>query len=654
MRILAVTAAFVVACAVRWATLPGLQGDDHWPLWTAATFLKGDLPFRDFVDVGDPLYWAASALAQALTGYRAIGEIVLGIALVAFAFAVAFHMAWRASGSLGIAAGLTALALLVVTQRELYSYPKIFVYPLGLWLCWRYIDRPGLLRMAALAAGVAIAWGYRHDHGAYVSVGVAAALLAAHWPAGPRRVFVEWLRFAAVLLVILSPYLLLIQLNEGVVQYFRERIALAGSLDQGSRDFVWFRADPDAPAHAFALAPPHPARVFVDWRPDVTTDVQGALERQYSLANGQATASDDLVPPRRRWEYSLTDTGTDNIRAIVEDARVVDTGLIDRETYRPMEESALITLQRALPLFRISVAPRYWHAENAGIVLHYLSFALPYILLAMLGVDRIRGRRRGRMLNAPEKLFTAAVLMAVVHLALLRRVGYFADHIAVAAVLGACVFGHALGHSVTPRRRLARVAAGVATGAVLLVSTLAALTYARGGMPLQELNDRWLRVGEQSTERFTSSTISPPIDGYVPKGAEGDRGLVRYIYECTRPDDRVWVVSDLFPFPYYTERRVVGHIYWANGLLATPEYQRKTIERVEKEEVPIIIGLGRPRGPLDDFAAYPLVREYIAARYTGQYSIPEERGSGDTFWILTDSRRTPSGTYEPFGLPCFR
>ena len=35
-----------------------------------------------------PLYWGMSALAQAATGYRLVGEVALGITLVAFAFAV--------------------------------------------------------------------------------------------------------------------------------------------------------------------------------------------------------------------------------------------------------------------------------------------------------------------------------------------------------------------------------------------------------------------------------------------------------------------------------------------------------------------------------------------------------------------------------------
>ena len=259
MRILIVCAVFVVAFAVRWATLSGLEGDDHWPLWTAATFLKGDLPFRDFVDLGDPLYWGMSALAQAIAGYRVIGEVVLGTALVAFAFAIAFHLAWRASGSLPVALGLTALGLLAVAPRELYSYPKLFVYPLALWCCWRYIDRPTLVRSAVLAFGVAVAFGYRHDHGAYAGVGAAAAVLAAHWPEGPRRIVLGLLRFGMALLLLLSPYLALIQANEGIVQYFRDRTELARRLDATSRRLVWFQVDSAAPAHWVRIEPPRPA-----------------------------------------------------------------------------------------------------------------------------------------------------------------------------------------------------------------------------------------------------------------------------------------------------------------------------------------------------------------------------------------------------------
>ena len=738
MRILAVAAVFAVAFLVRWATVSSLTGDDHYLLWAATSLLNGDRPFRDFVDLGAPLYWAMSALAQAMTGYRVIGEVALGTALVALAFAISFHLAWRASRSLAVAAGLTALALLVVTQRELYSYTKIFVYPLGLWLCWRYIDRPTLLRAGALAFGVAVAFGYRHDHGAYVGVGAAAAILAAHWPEGPRRIILAWLRFGAALVLLLSPYLALIQVNEGIVHYFQDRMRLARVVDATSRRPVRFSVDSAASAHWFRIDPPRPARVFVEWKPEVASTTRIALEKQYSLTSGldpkkglyeyflTDVSPDNLralvtgprivdrsgisvtyremeagskvldkvvateqprlgAPPAARavveiqwkdglgeaeraslereyglldnrstWEYALADLNTDNIRAIVQDPRVYDTGLIERDTYRPMNESWLIRVQRSIPLFRITIAPRYWNTENAGVTLHYLSLALPYIIFIMLAADRIRGTRGGHMSHAPEKMFAAAVMMAVANFALLRRTGYFADHLDMAAVLGACAFGHAFGAAQVQRRPPARIVSGVIAGVALVVATFATITYASplGVASLAGMDDGG--IWNKSVRLFQTYSTSPPIDAYAPRGTTGDRGLIRYVYECTRPDDRVWVLSDLFTFPYYAERRVVGHIYWQAGLLANPEFQRRMIEKVDKAEVPLIIGLGG-RGPLDYLDSYPLVRQYVAERYIDHYAIPDENMQRErVFWLLTDSRRTPTGTYELFGLPCFK
>jgi hypothetical protein len=193
----------------------------------------------------------------------------------------------------------------------------------------------------------------------------------------------------------------------------------------------------------------------------------------------------------------------------------------------------------------------------------------------------------------------------------------------------------------------------VAGGIILLASFAASVEFARGTRSLQDINDRWLRIWPESVRAFQGWNTSPPIDEYAPRGVTGDRALIRYIYECTRPDDRVWVLSDLFTWPYYTERRVVGHIYWATGIFASPDYQRKTIERVDTQEVPLIVGLGGNR-PLQYFERYPIVHEYVARRYPTHYSIPGDSGRGEVFWLLTDSRRKPTGTYQQLGLPCFR
>ena len=738
MRVLAVVAVFLVAFLVRWATISSLTGDDHYLLWVATGFLNGDRPFRDFVDLGAPLYWVMTTLAQWISGYRIIGEVALATTLVALAFAVSFQLAWRASGSLALATVFTVLGLMIVTQRELYSYTKIFVYPLAVWLCWRYIDRPTPLRAVVLACGVAAAWGYRHDHGAYTGVGAAAAILAAHWREGSRRVIRACVVFGAALILLLAPYLTLMQVNEGIVHYIQERVHLARVVDATSRRPVRFSVHSDAPAYWFKIDPPPAARVFVEWKPEVTRTTRVALEEQYSLTNGvdpkktlyeylladispenlRALATDARIVDRRgisvsyretgagskvldevvaserpggdapaaaravveiqwnadlaederaslerqyglldyrsKWEYALADVNSDNIGAIVRDPRVADTGLIERDTYRPMEETWLIRAQRAIPLFRISIAPRYWYPENAGITLHYVWLALPYIMLMMLAADWLSGRRRDYMNHAPQKMFAAAVMMAVANQALLRREGYFADHIGVAAILGACIWGHAFGGTRAPGREMGRSVSTAVAALVLFVATFATMTYAS---PLAVASATGMDdegIWKKSAALFDTYSTSPPIDAYAPPGTTGDRGLIRYVYECTRPDDRIWVLSDLFTFPYYAERPVIGHIYWQQNLAAYPDFERRMIEKADKAEVPLVIALGGPE-PLSYLKSYPLVRDYIAKRYTNQYAVPDENlQRTQVFWLLTDSRRKQTGTYELLGLPCFK
>jgi hypothetical protein len=733
--------AFVVAFAVRWVTFTGLGGDDHWPLWTAANYLKGDRPFRDFADAGVPLYWAMSTLVQWLVGYRAVGEMILGTLLTALGFAIAFNLAWQASRSLWVATLLSGAALLVATSMKLYSYPKMFVYPLGLWVCWRYIDKPSFWRAFALAAGVAIAWGYRHDHGAYVGVAALTAILATHWAEGSRVLMARCARAGLLLLLLIGPYLLLIQVNEGLVSYLQERLRIARQLEAapGVSRTQLFAIDGAAPRDWLRIDPPRPARVHVDWNPEVTAAARVELERRYALEegtppkqrlyeyfltdisqstllaiandarivekrgitvsyregpDGTKTVSDvvaepadaddppgargrvalrwaanlndtgiaalersygllDPAPDRQRWEYSLADVSTSNIRAIVEEPGVSDTGLIDREAFRPMEESSLIRLQRTLAPLRISVAPRYWHPTNAAVLLYYLFYALPPIVLILLARHRFRMPPSG-LPNAGAKMLVAALLLIAIDIALLRKLGYIADHGHTAAVLAAWIIGQSF--AVTDKKSLARLSRVGGGTMLLLIWLFASVTYISpvNAAATAGFNEGIGGMWDKSVRSFRSLATSPPIDEYAPPGTSGDRGLLRYLYECTRPDDRIWLLTETHPLAYYTERRVVGHIFWSMGFKATPEDQRRTIASVERQEVPFVMSFGGD-GPLVNLQAYNLVHDYVAKRYTRRYAIPEDKAErGLPIWILSDGRREPTGTYELFGLPCFK
>ena len=292
----AVGGVFALAILLRWPTIESLGGDDHFSLWTASTFLLGDRPFHEFVDPGIPLYWAMSALAQWAVGYRTIGEVGLGLLLIAFAIALSFRLSWQASGSLPIALGLAVVTAFLVTSAKLYSYPKIFLYPLGIWLAWRYIDRPGLARSLVLALGVAIGFGYRHDHGAYLAVGASAAVLAAHWRSGLRDATFALCRVGALTILILSPYLLLIQANEGLIPYFAERMRFAAQTDAAGRRAVPFAVDKTSPL-LFGISNPRPVTVGIRWADALDRRPRAELERRYGLTSSSGATA--------RWLASL-------------------------------------------------------------------------------------------------------------------------------------------------------------------------------------------------------------------------------------------------------------------------------------------------------------------------------------------------------------
>lgn len=892
---LAVGSVFVFAFMLRWLVLGSLGGDDHWALWTAATFLGGDRPFQQFVDPGDPLYWGMSALGQVLTGYRAIGEVLVGLTLIGWALAASFRMSWQASRSLWIAIGLTIVATFLMAPTKLYSYPKIFLYPFGIFLAWRYIDRPTWGRALALAAGVAVAFGYRHDHGAYLAVGASAAVVAAHAHNGLREVSLSLVRVGALTVAILSPYFALIQMNEGLVPYFQERINFASKIDEAGRRLEPFTVDASAPKW-FTVAPQAPVSIGVQWtaetsaaertalerrfaltptpaptagwRPYVLTDysaanmsalfaekfvvsvdgivgsfrlgfaadeppvpgqsptvtlawkadapaaavqaverarglvnrridpanplpaiatydlidvsvpnltalqqdplvervVQGmhfvrvpvvirlrqplpegppvavrwhatvtaaqrtVLEQRYSLVHGSADPNDpermwrryeladlseatlaallaepaaervdgvertddghrarEWTPPaggnvaviwkteaseaviaslERRYRlerddrqpalmtaYSLADGSPGNIRALLADPHVVETRGIDKTDASLLADSWFAALGRRISALRALPVPQLFHAANAGVWLYYVGYVLPFLVLLVLSVDWLRGRVPTGMPFEARKMFAVGVLMAVANIALLRRLGYFPDHFDASIIMAAWLLGRALRQ---PWRRIGSAIVMVAAVLVTSVSVIAAGSY----VDIWNFAARYKMDGsfqdhvELNREKLNAYLTHPPIENYASAESVGDRAVIRYLAICTRPDDRLWITSDSYAVPYYTQRRVVGHIFWANGFMANPAFERKMIDLVEREQVPLIFGVGGER-VFDNFNQYPLVKEYVSKRYTEHHAVLQDNLAGKMLRIAVDSRRTPSGTYAPLGLPCF-
>jgi hypothetical protein len=194
----------------------GLTDDHFFYVVRGWQILFGDLPVRDFVDHGAPLHFYVAAAVQAAFGRGTLSELAFTTTMLAAGSALTFWLAARASGS--IAAGVCGAAVHVSLFPRFYNYPKVIVYAAALPLLWWLADRPGRRPCFWLAVTTVVAFLFRHDHGVYVAAGVLLTLAVSgglSWTARLRHA----LTYAALTILVLSPYLVFLQLNGGLVSY---------------------------------------------------------------------------------------------------------------------------------------------------------------------------------------------------------------------------------------------------------------------------------------------------------------------------------------------------------------------------------------------------------------------------------------------------
>jgi len=197
----------------------GLTDDHFYYLLRGWQILYGELPYRDFVDAGAPLYFYVSAAVQLLFGRGTLSELAFSTTLIALAAALTFWLAARASGSIALGIGGALFQILLLPR--FYNYPKLLVYTAAIPILWSFLDRPGWRPILWLAVVSVLGFLFRHDHGAFVAIVTAAMLLFAtrlRWAARLRYALV----YGALSLALLSPYLLFIQLNGGLGAYRRQ------------------------------------------------------------------------------------------------------------------------------------------------------------------------------------------------------------------------------------------------------------------------------------------------------------------------------------------------------------------------------------------------------------------------------------------------
>lgn len=213
----AAVGAGVVTALVRLAAFNGFENDHFMHVAWAQQLALGALPGRDFVEPGMPLAILLSALAQGLwSGF--LSEAVLGVACLGIAGAAVCAAMGQLTRSVGC--GLAASVIPLAFYPRLYSYPKVLVPAVALWLVVRHGRHRSGRGLWLLALWSVVAFLLRHDLGLMTAVAMIAAILVdAALPLRAR--FASAFRFVAIGLLLVTPYLLYLQWAEGVAEHVR-------------------------------------------------------------------------------------------------------------------------------------------------------------------------------------------------------------------------------------------------------------------------------------------------------------------------------------------------------------------------------------------------------------------------------------------------
>jgi len=175
-----------------------------------------------------------------------------------------------------------------------------------------------------------------------------------------------------------------------------------------------------------------------------------------------------------------------------------------------------------------------------------------------------------------------------------------------------------------------------------------------------EMGDRVVATGVLAgpagvTERFEKTNeylmTSPPIDGWADTGSIGLRAIGEWVRACTAPSDRLLVVGWAADLYFYAERPFAGgQVYFYPRWHSSVDDQRLTVERLERQRVPIAISPVESEPATRE--AFPIVRDYVDRHY--RHVRRSNFGSKMEYDVLVSREIPPSGTFEPLDLPCYR
>lgn len=652
---------YALAFVVRLA-FAEFNNDDYIYLTQGYQIVHGHVPHRDFGHPGALGQIYSSAALQWIFGHRLLGEMLYSSAMISLAAALTTWFGTRLSGSLAVGLMLGGISLLAFPR--IYNYPKHIVLAAALAALWVYAAKPGRWSAAVLGATIAGAFYFRHDFVVYVGAGALTLILLRH----PPR---DWLPRLALPLgisvLLIAPLGLFFQFNGGIGSYARQALSFVWGTRQfesSASPLPSFRLDTSKPLLAITPAPPLAWPVTVRWPAELGAQERMDLEQRLGLGNAQ--------PRGESWTYSLDGDREDQVRALLA-VPGVSVGGVDPLTARPTEpprEGVFAGVQRRVPLLRLQVLPGVLAPTNGLPFLFFLSLALPAMgLVAFLWALRKGGKSR-----APGGLLafvgSSLVLCALALAGLLRPPleDRLADVVIPCAFVAAWLLGLMLRPGDHPEgaarsgvdwpMQFERGARGLLVGLLLVVTALSMLTIS----PLQTVlspgaMSSVLQAGprglwEVLNQRAHMLGTSPPLAAWAPPGATGLPALTRYVSECTDRSDQLlamWFAPEVY---FHADREfAAGRLFFLPGIWASLDDQVDTLLRLLQRPPPFVVA---------DLDAYENMSNsfYLLDDYLfGAYRIATESRFGDgkvwyRVWVPRD--RTPTSTYGPDELPCFR
>ena len=604
--------------------------NDHFDRISRARQLArfGELPFRDFFDPGYFGSVLASAALQRLLGDNLLGELLLNAAFIATGTVLVLHLATRLSRSslIGIAAALLAL----LTMPRAYDYDKVLFFPLGVALCWRYLDTRRPRDLVLLAIALVCGAVFRYDTGVYIGGGAIAAVVAAH--AHDRRTMARRAGLlAASVAAAAAPALLFVALQGGLPDAVDQVATYARREAARTRIAAPPAIAIEGPLLAFGRLPSRGIIVNVRWAEGITPQLRQELEARYHLSEGRIEGPAE----NPTWVYAIEDPSTANVRALVDDPLVDDTHYIDRTTFELTNAEPLSSrIRRQVPWLRVEIVPGLWESRNAAPILYYLLILIP---LAAAAVLLVRRRQPDIRHDAPY-IWCLLAVCVLLDIFILRepiqaRVGGMAGP---AAVTAAWLWSRV-------RSRLAAVP--LVAALVVVVWSVSVVGEWRYSV-VQPMSD-WRHV----SKRLTEASQTPPPLSLLQTGRLA--GVVTYLRDCTSERDRVFVASFLPEISFFAQRGFAGGMAVTfGGHWSEPRFQRRSIDMLTRQPAALVLL------PDDDMTylshRYPFVMEHLRTRYldagTSAFGSAE---AAARFRVLVPRARRPQRTHAATGLPCF-